>query len=322
MEELQQVDERPPILFLRAFRNDRIELPRGRRFLLARILELGRRRNNLDQMLLEELTPYGALVALGSPRDRFPPYGAARGYFTDQTWHQAVERLVRDSTVTVLCVDDTEGIWWEVEHLAGRRRENVLFLIHPSYRSVDKNSELLGRLCDALGLAAEQKVELAGEGAPQPSGRKRTPTVLGFFFVEGRLRVLRSSTFFGLCLPIDGARVRTGNARPAEAARGEAALPPRLHGRIGCGDGLAVLPSSRFGTLSAHLGVYELIRPQGHPSVSVSAAGNQGHRNDRCWRLAVIACELRSKFADVRCSVQMFFGPKSSGGQLSAPARS
>jgi len=40
---------------------------------------------------------FGPVVALGNPHDRFPPYGAARGYFDNKDWQQAVTNLARDA---------------------------------------------------------------------------------------------------------------------------------------------------------------------------------------------------------------------------------
>ena len=60
-------------------------------------MALGQQSTPLDQVLLEEGTQYGPVVALGNPRDRFPPYGAARGYFDNKDWQQAVTNLARDA---------------------------------------------------------------------------------------------------------------------------------------------------------------------------------------------------------------------------------
>jgi hypothetical protein len=196
LEKLQEVDHRQPILFLRAFRDDQVDMDRGRIPYFVRVLEFGRRKPNLDQMLLEEATPYGPLVGLGSPRDKTPPYGAARGYFEDKDWKQAVESLVRESSVTILCLDETEGVWWEVEHLAATKEvQKTLFLVHPGHRTPAANQQLLGKLIDRLELDSARAEQLLAP-LPDPSAGRDQATVLGFFVDgDGQLRVLRSSTF-------------------------------------------------------------------------------------------------------------------------------
>ena len=91
--ERQALDARAPILFLRAFGDDQVALPPPRLPLLGYLYDLGNRNTSLDVMLLEEATDYGPVVALGNPKDPVPPYGAARGYFTDESWQEAVRRL-------------------------------------------------------------------------------------------------------------------------------------------------------------------------------------------------------------------------------------
>jgi len=176
---LQEVDRRPPVLFLRAFADDQVGLPRGRLALVARILELGRGRPTLDQMLLEEGTPYGPVVALGNPADRNPPYGAARGYFEDKNWQEAVADLAANSKFVVICLDQTEGIFWEIEHLIGNRHlDKTLFLVHPKFASRDANRNYLAGL-------SELKIPV-----------HELDPVIGFFFKkDGAIRVMQSGTF-------------------------------------------------------------------------------------------------------------------------------
>src|SRR4051812_42448580 len=115
--------------------------------LFGRILEMGRRANSLDHLLLEEGTSYGPVVGLGSPTDKRPPYGVARGYFSDETWHEAVTNLVTQSLFTVICIDDTAGVWWEVEHLVAHQHlSKTLFLIHPRYAAASENAPILTRI--------------------------------------------------------------------------------------------------------------------------------------------------------------------------------
>src|SRR5262249_5184627 len=121
-------------LFLRAFTDDQVLLRRARSSWIGWISQLGQGKTNLDQMLLEEGSLYGPVVALGKPGDKWPPYGAARGYFLNTMWQDAVVDLAANSAAVVICVDDTDSVWWEVEHLAlAKQLGKALFLLHPKH---------------------------------------------------------------------------------------------------------------------------------------------------------------------------------------------
>jgi hypothetical protein len=145
--ELVKADPRPPILFLRAFYDDQVALREPKHRLIGKLLALGVRPAPLDQVLLEEATLYGPVVALGNPRDRFPPYGAARGYFENKDWQQAVTDLARDALAIVLCVDETESVWWEISHIdANNYLHKTLFVLPPKYIDPQNNRTIATRL--------------------------------------------------------------------------------------------------------------------------------------------------------------------------------
>lgn len=153
VQELLQTDMRPPILFLRPFRDDQVELPKADAGLGARWSGWLDAFRNLDRLLLNEATPYGPVVAIGNPNDQFPPYGAARGYFDNKTWKQAVADLAQQSMAIVMCIDDYEGVWWEVENVVARYPEKTLVLISPSYCEQPSNSQIVAKLVQHLSSA-------------------------------------------------------------------------------------------------------------------------------------------------------------------------
>jgi hypothetical protein len=194
LETLQEIDSRPPVLFLRAFRDDQVPLRVPKLALFGRLLEIGRRSNTLDRLLLEEATPYGPVVGLGSPADKRPPYGAARGYFGNQTWQEAVANLAAISVFTVICVDDTAGVWWEVEHLIDRQHlSKTLFLIHPRYAGEQENAAILERT--ARHFRDVRGGEALRASPPQRPGRSRRPAVIGFFRDQDGFHILQTSDF-------------------------------------------------------------------------------------------------------------------------------
>ena len=197
LEQLQRTDPRPPILFLRAFGDDQVALPLEKFSLFGRLLQLGRMQRDLDNLLLEEVTPYGPHVALGNPQDPFPPYGAARGYFENKDWRQAVADLVRRCRLILLCVDPTDGVWWEVRHIAEQGLiGKTLFLVHPKHRSEPHNSRLMARLAHTLGIGNTLIEALSARPPPKPKAKNAAPSILGFFVTEeNRIQLIYSSTF-------------------------------------------------------------------------------------------------------------------------------
>jgi hypothetical protein len=90
----------------------------------------------------------------------------------------------------VICIDDTDGVWWEVEQLVGRHLGKMLFLIHPRYASATENALILGRLSRYFGGKALQAA------SPPIGGQSRLAPVIGFFRGQsGSLTILQTSTF-------------------------------------------------------------------------------------------------------------------------------
>ncbi len=194
LEDLQGTDPRPPILFLRAFGDDQVPLRPSKIPWIARLMEIGRRRTNLDEMLLEETTPYGPYVGIGNPKDKRPPYGAARGYFNDHTWQSAVADLAGRSAAVIMCLDDTDGIWWEVEHLvASRHHLKTLFLVHPKHATLEASAAFLGKVTRVLRLSEATTAYMLA--LPKAEKKKPPAIVIGFYAdAGGTLRLIRSPT--------------------------------------------------------------------------------------------------------------------------------
>jgi hypothetical protein len=145
--ELQRVDTRDPILFLRSFRDDQVSLLEGHPHIVQRPMNLGQPHEFLDHVLLEQATVYGPVVAVGNPQDELPPFGAARGYFSEMTWHQAVEQLSAKARAIVVCLDNTAGIRWEMSHLiSSSQTQKCLFFVHPKLHETASGYAVLSEL--------------------------------------------------------------------------------------------------------------------------------------------------------------------------------
>jgi hypothetical protein len=154
LEQAQASDPRPPVLFLRSFRDDAVVLPAPAAGIAFQLFNYAERNKSLDELLLEEGTSLGPVVALGNPTDAVPPYGAARAYFQHGDWQNMVTRLMEDAVAIVICVDDTESLWWEIKFVVEQQYLNkTLFLLHPKYDSANGASEVVQNFEKVLGLA-------------------------------------------------------------------------------------------------------------------------------------------------------------------------
>lgn len=199
--ELLKTDERQPVLFLRSFRDDAVQLGQPKAQLMVRIGRWLGSTSNLDQILLEEGTPYGPVVAIGNPKDQAPPYyRIAREYFDDETWKEAVSGLAEQAVAIVICVDDTEGVWWEVENVAARHIDKTLFLIHPKYRAASANAGVVNSLVSRLAARLDQMRDVGLAELPQLADKP----LLGMHFGQrSGLSAATSSTFSGLAFLLE-----------------------------------------------------------------------------------------------------------------------
>lgn len=189
IEQITAVDARPPILFLRAFRDDQVALANPHYTLLGRFFAIATPRLSLDHILLNEGTLYGPVVALGNPSDPLPPYGVARGYVSDARWKDTVAALAKDALAVILCVDDTDSMWWEIDHIVtSEHLQKTVFLIHPNFRGKRENAAIMARLLARLPIQCDQ--------TPSAQEAASTSDVIGFFVDKaGNLCIGKSDSF-------------------------------------------------------------------------------------------------------------------------------
>lgn len=141
-EQLVQVDSRPPVLFLRSFRDDQVTLPKTP--LLRRLWAAVPEPQRLDHKLIEEFSYYGPVVALGKPGEEALPYGAARLYVAHADWQEKVLEIAREARAIVVVADRnesrvaTDGLDWEIEQLLQPALvEKALFLMSHQQQPID-----------------------------------------------------------------------------------------------------------------------------------------------------------------------------------------
>lgn len=122
-EEVQRRDTRPPVLLLRSFQDDLIELRppwfrRGRSY-------------GFEEIITGQLWCRGPVIAIGRPGELLPPIGAARDYFSDDDWQSQAERMARESQTIAMIVGATEGLAWEIRRIHDWQLLPKLILIFP-----------------------------------------------------------------------------------------------------------------------------------------------------------------------------------------------
>jgi hypothetical protein len=122
---------RRPVLYLRSFTRDAgmFESPADA-FRLVTGFGGGLNFQTHEQGLQKAVADVGPVVAVGHPRERLPPRGAARLYI-DRDWQTVVARLVADSSLVILRIGQTEGFWWEVRHVLATCNPSKILLYLP-----------------------------------------------------------------------------------------------------------------------------------------------------------------------------------------------
>jgi tetratricopeptide (TPR) repeat protein len=125
---LTEQDKRPPVLYLRSFKDDSVAagVPMWTLGFVGAFLGMGTEEEQLAQVLNE----IGPFIALGRPTERLPQVGAARIYVSHDEWQDRVTQLMSQARLVVLRAGTTAGLWWEVKtavEVAGP--EKLLFVM-------------------------------------------------------------------------------------------------------------------------------------------------------------------------------------------------
>lgn len=143
---LMEQDPRDPILYIRSFADEYKlnQIATQQTGILPNIFQ-----PSVEEQLSAVMAEIGPFIALGSPTEKLPDVGAARGYVTDQAWRKTIEQWMMKARLVLVGLGHTDAFWWEVEraaNLVGSRK--LSFLIPP-----DKADYQLfkGRLEQILG---------------------------------------------------------------------------------------------------------------------------------------------------------------------------
>jgi hypothetical protein len=142
-QEILKQDKRPPIVYLRSFRDDGSAAGAsgwsnwGEGGIGALVS------SPFEEALAKVMKRYGPFVAIGRPGEEVADVGAARMYVSDDDWQAAVsDLLARPGSVALLQAGETAGLHWEL-HTAGEtlRPDQLLIFLPFAFEASDRACE-------------------------------------------------------------------------------------------------------------------------------------------------------------------------------------
>ncbi len=114
-------DQRPPILYLRSFTDDRLPLPAGLspRQPFSELLSF-RSTAPFEEIVAWELSRHGPVTAVGQPGRGLANLGAAREHLSTTDWQTGVVERMAQAGLILLTIGTTEGLAYEVSQVVAR----------------------------------------------------------------------------------------------------------------------------------------------------------------------------------------------------------
>jgi hypothetical protein len=133
--EVIAADDRPVVVYLRSFADDRVRIPTGaspRRPLLES-LSL-RPTERFEEVVAAHLASVGPVVAISDPDGPGRQLGAARTAMSAHTdeWKSQVIQWLSAARLVVVTAGTTEGLRWELEQVAALGNGKSVFLLPPA----------------------------------------------------------------------------------------------------------------------------------------------------------------------------------------------
>jgi hypothetical protein len=141
-ETVTRYDRRPPILFLRSFRDDKVRLMQ--RVNIAGLP--GAQGLRLEEALAFMIRGLGPFLAVGEPGEGLPQLGAARAYLADDKWQAQVSAWIRAARFIVMQCGPTKWIHWEMQNIIANERIGHLLLVLPPGRKPGSKADRDRRL--------------------------------------------------------------------------------------------------------------------------------------------------------------------------------
>ena len=125
-------DARPPVVYLRSFRDDAAASGLVYGTSEAGLHELSR--HTKEEQLASVFAEIGPFVAIGKPNEELPELGARREYVSDDSWQLRVTALISSAKLVILRAAASNGLIWEVAEEIRRGKPERLLVLVPSKR--------------------------------------------------------------------------------------------------------------------------------------------------------------------------------------------
>ncbi|MEN0066413.1 MAG: hypothetical protein AAGA48_30030 [Myxococcota bacterium] len=215
----------PPTLLLRSFGDEHYSVTRRHLWLRLASWFWDQR---LEAALAEIIERMGPFVAIGRPGEVLPRLGAARTYFDDETWQDAILDWMERAQLVVMLAGETHWVTWELRQLASRGLLEKLIVMFPP----DVDSERDRRWTLVKDVLRETEWGQASESLDI------TQTLAVRFAPKGRIIVVRSRPSpaaidyeIALNVGIESMLVERGTLDPNRSAPPATVASRTRHGR-------------------------------------------------------------------------------------------
>ena len=141
--DLIQYDRRPPVVLLREFGADAIQIRPRIPFLPRPDVRVRRMSSSgvpveyskvhLEQVIAGEMSRIGPMIAIGEPGEAVPKIGASRAYFSDDDWQTGIAQWIEAASVIVVLCGTSPHLGWEIDQIsAGQLLSRTVFVVPPS----------------------------------------------------------------------------------------------------------------------------------------------------------------------------------------------
>ena len=127
-----ETDPRKPVMLLRSFQDDSLEVRASTTIdgFTEGIATEGYAR--FEETVAHALLTVGPVITLGQPGTVLQPLGAARDYYTDDQWQDAVENRAGQAALLLLVVGRSPALMWEIQNIRDHGRlAKTLFVFPP-----------------------------------------------------------------------------------------------------------------------------------------------------------------------------------------------
>jgi hypothetical protein len=123
---IRAADHRRPVVFLRSFAEDeKMHYQLADRSLFD---------FSLESRLAGFFSAIGPFIAVASPKEKLPQFGAVRAHLTDDEWQGTVVSWLRESSLVVVMVGVTPWIGWELKKVVDLSLPAKLIVMFPQVR--------------------------------------------------------------------------------------------------------------------------------------------------------------------------------------------